>query len=289
MVKKIIVCLLVFLMFSPILAQTKWDKENSFKVQNKLLELGFDPKGVDGVWGKNSQKALDQFFNIYQIEPSSEVELVLNILEGIKEDDSHLDEVMTKKDAIRFEKRIGFGSPVDRVVRYIGLTRREAIDLVIDELKNYEDDFDWPEWTEGSVPIGFLTKVKSTLIGKRCTNFPFKFSLQKALLKSIMFSKNPQFEKLNIFWLDHFSVAWDTYNMPYSYVDHFKFIRTNSNKNFLELLKFSFTDPAMIKYLNNDQSLPKNPNENLAREFLELFFLVKVIIRKKTLEKLQRC
>ena len=49
-------------MFSPIVAQTKWDKENSFKVQNKLLELGFDPKGVDGVWGKNSQKALDQFF-----------------------------------------------------------------------------------------------------------------------------------------------------------------------------------------------------------------------------------
>ena len=273
MVKKIMLCLLLFFMFSPIVAQTKWDKENSFKVQNKLLELGFDPKGVDGVWGKNSQKALDQFFNIYQIEPSSEVELVLNILEGIKEDDSHLDEVMTKKDAIRFEKRIGFGSPVDRVVRYIGLTRREAIDLVIDELKNYEDDFDWPEWTEGSVPIGFLTKVKSTLIGKRCTNFPFKFSLQKALLKSIMFSKNPQFEKLNIFWLDHFSVAWDTYNMPYSYVDHFKFIRTNSNKNFLELLKFSFTDPAMIKYLNNDQSLPKNPNENLAREFLELFSL----------------
>ena len=29
----------------------------------------------------------------------------------------------------------------------------------------------------------------------------------------------------------------------------------------------------MIKYLNNDQSLPKNPNENLAREFLELFSL----------------
>ena len=100
MVKKIILCLLVFFIFSPIVAQTKWDKENSFKVQNKLLELGFDPKGVDGVWGKNSQKALDQFFNIYQIEPSSEVELVLNILEGIKEDDSHLDEVITKKDAI---------------------------------------------------------------------------------------------------------------------------------------------------------------------------------------------
>ena len=115
--------------------------------------------------------------------------------------------VMTKKDAIRFEKRIGFGSPVDRVVRYIGLTRREAIDLVIDELKNYEDDFNWPEWTEGSIPIGFLTKVKSTLVGKRCTNFPFKFSLQKALLKSIIFSENPQFEKTQYLLVRSFSVA----------------------------------------------------------------------------------
>ena len=51
MIKKVILCLLIFFMFSPIVAQTKWDKENSFKVQNKLLELGFDPKGVDGVWG----------------------------------------------------------------------------------------------------------------------------------------------------------------------------------------------------------------------------------------------
>ena len=32
-------------------------------------------------------------------------------------------------------------------------------------------------------------------------------------------------------------------------------------------------DPAMIVYLNNDSSSAKKPNENLAREFLELFSL----------------
>ena len=32
-------------------------------------------------------------------------------------------------------------------------------------------------------------------------------------------------------------------------------------------------DPAIIVYLNNEQSTTQKPNENLAREFLELFSL----------------
>ena len=286
MVKKFILCLLVLFMVSPIVAQTKWDKENSFKVQNKLLELGFDPKGVDGVWGKNSQKALNQFFNIYQIEPSSEVELVLNILEGIKEDDSHLDEVMTKKDAIRFEKRIGFGSPVDRVVRYIGLTRREAIDLVIDELKNYEDDFNWPEWTYKAKSV-FLLK-NSNNIATRCKNINFKKSLQNSILLSLYKSSVPQFEKLFVFWLDHFSVAYDAYDMPLAYAEHLNIIRSNTNRNFLNLLRSTFSDPAMLVYLNNDNSIPKAPNENLAREFLELFSLGEGNYSEKDIKQIAR-
>ena len=46
-----------------------------------------------------------------------------------------------------------------------------------------------------------------------------------------------------------------------------------SNKNFLKLLESTFTDPAMIVYLNNEKSYAQNPNENLAREFFELFSL----------------
>ena len=40
---------------------------------------------------------------------------------------SHLDKKITLKEAIRFENRIGIGAPYNRVKRYLGKTRKEAI------------------------------------------------------------------------------------------------------------------------------------------------------------------
>ena len=50
--------------------------------------------------------------------------------------------------------------------RYIGKTRKEAINLVINELENYQDNFEWPNWkTDNYIPTsfyrtGFGKKVK---------------------------------------------------------------------------------------------------------------------------------
>ena len=41
----------------------------------------------------------------------------------------------------------------------------------------------------------------------------------------------------------------------------------------MSFLKNIIRDPAMIVYLNNEKSFARNPNENLAREFFELFSL----------------
>ena len=43
----------------------------------------------------------------------------------------HLDKKITLKEAVRFENRIGIGAPYKRVKRYIGKTRREAIEIII--------------------------------------------------------------------------------------------------------------------------------------------------------------
>lgn len=44
-----------------------FDKTSALKLQQSLLKSGFDPKGVDGIWGKNSQSALDASFKKYDI------------------------------------------------------------------------------------------------------------------------------------------------------------------------------------------------------------------------------
>ena len=56
-------------------------------------------------------------------------------------------------------------------------------------------------------------------------------------------------------------------------MQHLEFIRKNSIGKFDDFLRQSIMDPAIIVYLNNEQSTTQKPNENLAREFLELFSL----------------
>ena len=187
-------------------------------------------------------------------------------------DVADLDQIMTFDDAARFESRIGIGAPMKRVNRYVGKTRREAINLVVSELENYQDEFLWPDWVDNVTPISFFERAK-----KRnrfyCGESMFEDSLRMEYSKRLLTSHIPQFERLFLFWLDHFSVEFKAYSQSHAFAEHMRLIRINSNQSFPDLLSNVVNDPGMIVYLNNDSSSAKKPNENLAREFLELFSL----------------
>ena len=176
-------------------------------------------------------------------------------------DKTHLEQKLTLEEAIRFENRIGIGAPYDRVKRYIGKTRKEAINLVINELENYQDNFEWPNWKDNYIPTSFIEQglersKRSCRISSFRTDLEFKWS------RAILSNKVPQFEKLALLWLDHFSVAFDEYNQTHSFVQHLEFIRKNAIGKFDDFLRQSIMDPAIIVYLNNEQSTTQKPNEN---------------------------
>ena len=183
-----------------------------------------------------------------------------------------LDLIMTLEDAARFERRIGIGAPSKRVNRYVGKTRREAIQLVVSELENYQDHFLWPDWVNNITPTSFFTRAKE-MNKIFCNESMFEDSLKGELSKNLLVSKTPQFERLFLFWLDHFSVEFKAYSQSHAYAEHMRLIRKNSNGSFIDLLMNVVNDPGLIVYLNNDSSTADKPNENLAREFLELFSL----------------
>ena len=189
-----------------------------------------------------------------------------------KFDSSHLNLKLSKFDAIRFERRIGIGAPLDRVSQWIGLTRKQAIEKSISELENHSDGFIMPSWFSEMTPVSFM---EDGLRRDRhsCGVKNYRHTLEAAWSKEIIETTTPQFERLALFWLDHFSVAFDTYNQTHSFAKHLEIIRQHSSGNILDFLTASFYDPGMIVYLNNEQSTVQNPNENLAREFLELFSL----------------
>lgn len=75
-------------------------------------------------------------------------------------------------------------------------------------------------------------------------------------------------EKMALFWHGHF--ACRSLN-PYFDQQYLDIIRKNSLGNFSVLLNEISKTPAMLQFLNNQQNKKDHPNENFARELMELF------------------
>ncbi|MBL7729232.1 MAG: DUF1800 domain-containing protein [Dinghuibacter sp.] len=77
-------------------------------------------------------------------------------------------------------------------------------------------------------------------------------------------------EKMSLFWHGHF--ACRVINVYYQQL-LLDGIRQNALGNFGDLLRAVSRSAAMINFLNNQQNRKKHPNENFAREVMELFTL----------------
>ena len=75
-------------------------------------------------------------------------------------------------------------------------------------------------------------------------------------------------EKMSLFWHGHF--ACRVVNI-YFQQQLLNVIRQNALGNFGDLLREVSKSPAMLSFLNNQQNNKKHPNENFAREVMELF------------------
>ncbi len=233
-----------------------------FFLQSFELNAGFKIKG--GVFSGGGKSN----FETKNVKERSDLKFDLKNF-----DSSHLEVKLNKFDAIRFENRVGIGAPPSRVVRYIGKKRKEVINLIVNELENYKDEVEWPNWTVNKIPTNFIDQGLRQHKKNYCTPDLYRMSLEAAWSESILSSRTPQYDRLALFWLNHFSVAYDTYDQFHAFFEHLKIIRKNSNGNFVKFLEQSLYDPGVIIYLNNEKSTSKNPNENLAREFFELFSL----------------
>ncbi len=98
--------------------------------------------------------------------------------------------------------------------------------------------------------------------------------LSEAQLIRAIFSKRQLFERIVEFWTDHFNIDLfngdDLYLKP---IDDRDVIRANALGTFPALLLASAMSPAMLLYLDNNVSRVGSPNENYARELLELHTL----------------
>ena len=77
-------------------------------------------------------------------------------------------------------------------------------------------------------------------------------------------------EKMTLFWANHFVCK----NQNIYFVQQYNnTLRKNALGNFGDFVKEISKEPAMLNYLNSRQNRKKQPNENFARELMELFTL----------------
>jgi hypothetical protein len=80
--------------------------------------------------------------------------------------------------------------------------------------------------------------------------------------------------KMAFFWHQYMAVAANA-NTNHTFFDYLALLKWAALGNFKKLANKIVTDNTMLRYLNNDQNTVQNPNENFAREFLELFTIGK--------------
>ncbi|HEY0008298.1 MAG TPA: DUF1800 family protein, partial [Tepidisphaeraceae bacterium] len=83
----------------------------------------------------------------------------------------------------------------------------------------------------------------------------------------------PLHEKLTLFWHGHFTTSARDERSAWLMWQQNETLRLHAAGNFEKFVKAISRDPAMLDYLNNQQNRKQQPNENYARELMELFTL----------------
>jgi uncharacterized protein (DUF1800 family) len=96
-------------------------------------------------------------------------------------------------------------------------------------------------------------------------------ALRRAWLRRMVESPRPLQEKLTLFWHGLFATQNSVVQNSYAMQRQNELFRNHAAGNYGGLLYGLVHDAAMIRYLDNNRNVQGHPNENLAREIMELF------------------
>ncbi len=115
--------------------------------------------------------------------------------------------------------------------------------------------------------------------------------LQQAALLRATYSRFPLRERMVDFWTNHFNIyARKGFGASFKAVDDLAVIRKEALTTFPALLKATAKSPAMLSYLDNPSNARGAPNENYARELMELHSLgVHGGYTQKDVQEVARC
>ena len=184
--------------------------------------------------------------------------------------------------------RCGFGGTPEEVARVQELGPRKAVDWLLDF-----PDAPAEEQSQTDVPdLSAIDGWPRTFADRRKLfegktpdeRMQLNQQLQRAnreavqataewWLRRMVAGVNPLQEKLTLFWHGHFTTSARDERSAWLMWQQNELLRAQSAGNFRQFVRRISRDPAMLDYLNNSQNRKQHPNENYARELMELFTL----------------
>ncbi len=201
----------------------------------------------------------------------------------------------TKREARHLLNRAGFGGSPGEIEKLHGLGREKAVEHLLEP----EDDggsYPRPEWATVTQALADMrgrmeqrreVQRKGRTMGaaemeklRRTTfqemqkdNRRRSVEAQGWWFRRILTTGAPLQEKMTLFWHDHFATSIKKVKQPVLMIEQNDLFRKHAFGNFRELTQEVVKDPAMMLYLDTQRSSKAMPNENFAREVMELFTL----------------
>ncbi|NNC95013.1 MAG: DUF1800 domain-containing protein [Chitinophagales bacterium] len=164
--------------------------------------------------------------------------------------------------------RAGFGPSISDLKEYGNLSLPAVVDTLF--RKSASPDFITinPKFDVEAIHRKGLTMEELRVIRNESINGLKKLNL--SWLLKMARSDKQLLEKMTLFWHGHFACV----NHSYKHVElYLNTLHKHALGNFATMLKEVAKEPAMLTFLNNRQNRKQQPNENFARELLELFTL----------------
>jgi uncharacterized protein (DUF1800 family) len=143
----------------------------------------------------------------------------------------------------------------ERMAALASATRAEAVDAVM---------------AVGADPVVIPSYIDHDIDGQGYDQWVFAVQWW---MDRFVDAPTPMHEKMTLFWHGHFCSSWDKVNSAAAMLQQHALFRTMAFGNFRTLVQAMSVQPAMLKYLDNVDNVKSSPNQNFARELMELFTL----------------
>lgn len=177
--------------------------------------------------------------------------------------------------------RAGFGGPPAEIEKLVAMGPQQAVSWLVDYAKIPDPATD-PAWAKPDparqqriAAIRSATDEQRKMLQQEEQRQQRErmMELRGWWLHRMAKGPRPLQEKLTLFWHGHFATSVEKVREGYFMWRQNELFRRLATGNWLQLLIEAGKDPAMLIWLDQAQSRKDHPNENFAREVMELFAL----------------